>query len=418
MTTPRSSQSEFKKLHFFIIDDDKESIEIYTRLLTKVGHKVTSTTSSKDAVPRIVDLQPDCVLCDLMMPDLDGFEVYKKLQEVPDFIKPLFIIVTSKLFDFDRRQALELGIDGYINKPVNPDTFVNELTNILLEAISIQFWGVRGSLPVPGKKTVRYGGNTNCVTLTFGTKHFFIFDAGTGIKELSNYLVKHNKLPISAKIFITHPHYDHVQGIPFFAPLYMKGNEFEIFGVSQGEASIEKQISDLMDNVYFPVTTNEFAAKLTFRDLKEEEFFVDELYVKTIFLNHPGRCLGYRVQYRNKSFCYITDNELYLEDSPHYNKHEVDRLIEFVKDTDMLVMDATYSDEEYAQKVGWGHSCISRVVDIADKANAKVLCLYHHDPDQFDKKIDAKLAHAKALLKARNSSTRCIAPHEGVKLAI
>jgi len=284
--------------------------------------------------------------------------------------------------------------------------------------MALRFWGARGTLPVPGEKTVRYGGNTNCVTLTVGRKHFFIFDAGTGIKELSNYIVKHDISPIVAKIFITHPHYDHINALPFFAPLFVKGNEFEIFGTNQDEKTIEEIISGTLDGVYMPFTIKEFAAKLSFRNLVVEDFFIEDIYIQTMLLSHPGRCLGYRVQYKNKVFCYITDNELYLENSPHYNQSEVDRLINFIKECDVLVIDATYTDEEYPHKVGWGHSCVSRVVDVADKGKVKLLCLYHHDPEQTDEEIDAKLKQATVLLEARHSKTVCVVPAEGDKIVL
>ena len=405
-------------LHFLIVDDDTSTIEIYKRLLERDGHQVTSLTSSIDVLAKIAEIKPDCVLCDLIMPNFDGIDVFKKLRDQNNFSRPLFIIVTSKHFDSDRKRAVDMGVDGYLTKPINPETFVNEILEILQETLTIQFWGIRGTLPVPGEKTVRYGGNTNCVTLTVAKKHFFIFDAGTGIKELSNHLVEKNVFPMKAKILITHPHYDHINGLPFFAPLFMSGNEFEVIGTGQDDKNIEALISSQMDSVHLPFTIKQFAAQLTFKDINEEEFFIGDVGVRTMLLNHPGKCLGYRMEYKNKSFCYITDNELYLENNPHYNHFELERLIQFIKDTDVLVMDATYTDEQYLQKTDWGHSCISQVVDVADKAGVKLLCLYHHDPDQDDKDIDLKLQSAKSLLKARDSRTVCIAPREGEKIVI
>lgn len=406
-----------KKLHFFIVDDDKTTIDIYTQLLEQAGHQVSSSTSSIEACKKIIESQPDCVLSDLTMPNMDGFDLFHQLRLQNLVKQPIFIIITGKLFKYDQKRAYELGIEGYLNKPIKPETFISDILDIINHTFTIQFWGVRGTLPVPGRKTVRYGGNTNCVTLNFAKRQFFIFDAGTGIKELSNHLLKENNFPMTAKLFFSHPHYDHINGVPFFVPFYMPGNEFEILGTSHHDLSIEKLFAGQMDSIYFPITIKEFAAKLQFRNLKEESFQIDKLNIQTILLNHPGRCLGYRVQYQNKVFCYVTDTELYLEDSPQYNQHEETRLIEFIKSTNMLVIDTTYMDDEYNKKIGWGHSCVSRIVDIADRAKVKTLCLYHHDPDQYDNDIDMKLKFAKQLLKDRKSKTKCIAPKEGDKFS-
>jgi phosphoribosyl 1,2-cyclic phosphodiesterase/ActR/RegA family two-component response regulator len=410
--------SEGKKYHFFIIDDDASTIEAYARLLKDQGHQVTSSTSSKEGLQKILEIQPDCVLCDLIMPDLDGIDLLNCIRLKKDIKQPKYIVVTGKIFDFDRRRAHQAGVDGYITKPISSETFVRDILEILDSNMVVNFYGVRGTLPVPGPNSLRYGGNTNCVTIQIAQKHFLIFDAGTGIKVLSDTLLKENSLPIKANLFITHPHYDHINGIPFFVPLYLKGNHFDIYGPNQGDLSIESLLNNQMENVYFPVTMKEFIADLNFHNLTEENFQIDDLRVQTILLNHPGRCIGYRIDYQNKSFCYVTDNELYLENSPHYSQHEVDRLIRFIKEADLLLVDATYSDEEYAKKIGWGHSCVSRVVDIADKANVKLMGLYHHDLNEFDNDIDNKLKHAQELLQKRNSKTKCIAPAEGSSIII
>lgn len=407
-----------KKIHFLIVDDDQSIAEANASILESEGHKVTILTSSKEALTQIAKLAPDCIISDLMMPELDGLEFFKQLHEMKLLKKPAFVILTSKVFEFDRRRAFELGVDGYLNKPPHAESFASDLLEIINKEAIVQFFGIRGTLPVPGQQTVYYGGNTNCVTLSLGKKHFFIFDAGTGIKKLSNYLIHQKRFPISAKIFISHPHYDHINGIPFFAPLYIKGNEFEFLGAPAGEMSIEQVIADQMDSVYFPITVKEFAAKISYRNLTEESFDTDEAHIQTLLLNHPGRCLGFRVQYNNKIFCYVTDHELYLEDVPYYNQFDVSRLIHLIQDANVLVIDTTYTDAEYISKIGWGHSCVSRVVDVADKAKVKLLCIYHHDPDQFDKDINFKLQEARLLLETRGSSTRCIAPREDEKIII
>ncbi|MBW2544779.1 MAG: MBL fold metallo-hydrolase [Deltaproteobacteria bacterium] len=284
---------------------------------------------------------------------------------------------------------------------------------LMEENIKVAFWGVRGTLPVPGRKTVRYGGNTSCVSIEFPKDNFFIFDAGTGIKELSNYLISENRAPIKATIFISHPHWDHINGIPFFAPLYANGNKFEICGPSNGDMSMRGLISGQMDGVYFPINIKEFGATVSFHNLEEERFAIDTVEIQTMFLNHPGQCLGYRLNYRNRSICYVTDNEIYPESNRLYSESYVNKLADFIANTDVLITDCTYTDEEYEEKIGWGHSSVSQVVELADRAKVKNLYLFHHDPDQTDDDIDNKLKMAQAILERKGSSTVCNAPKEG-----
>lgn len=407
-----------KKFHFFAVDDDEDLLEMYRVLLEGEGHKVTTTTSSSDALDKIIELQPDCVISDLALPEIGGFDLFKRVRNETSIKQPSFIIITSRQYGFDSTYATKLGVNGYIQKPINPETFVSDILEILVTKMLVQFWGVRGTLPVPGKMTSRYGGNTNCITLAIGHKHFFIFDAGTGIKALSNFLLLEKKSPLAAKLFLSHPHWDHINGLPFFVPFYMKNNVFDIYGTNHSGVNLEGTVSAQMDSVYFPVTTREFAAHMEYHPINEEEFFIDDIKVRTIFLVHPGRCLGYRIDCKERSFCYITDNELYPENSKYYNKYDFKRLVDFIYETDLLVTDSTYTDEEYQAKENWGHSAISQVVNLAHKAKVKLLCLHHHDPDQTDRDIDNKLAFAKAKLKELHSKTRVVAPYEGSSIEI
>lgn len=408
-----------KKLRFLVIDDSKPTLATYTELLQRAGHEVTALSSCDHALEEIKKNKPDCVLCDLLLPGMDGLELFKRMRQTKNINQPTFIIISSKQFDYDRRFALETGVDAYLTKPIQPTTFVDEIVSIIEGKMILKFWGCRGTLPVPGQRALKYGGNTNCITLTIANKHNFIFDAGTGIKELSDFIQRENRYPYDAKIFISHPHYDHINGIPFFMPLYKKGNKFEFLGSDQGAVTLEEYLSSQMDSVYFPVTMNEFSSSVSFRSLTEESFMIDDVKVDTLLLNHPGRCLGYRITYKDKVFCYITDNELYMkDDTQHYNQEEVDRLINFINHADVLVIDSTYNDEEYMLKVGWGHSPLSNVVDVADKAKVKLLCLHHHDPGQSDTDIDIKLRRALTILHERNSTTKCIVPHEGDEIEI
>lgn len=397
----------------FIVDDDPMAVKVMTVLLEEAGHSITSTIDSTKAFEAILESKPDCVVCDLMMPEVDGLQLCKQVTEHPELLNVKFIMVSAKAYEFDQKRSFSFGAHGYIRKPLNTETFPDQVGRILDDHIDLRFWGVRGTLPVSGKHVTKYGGNTSCVSLEFPRQQLFVFDGGSGIKALGDWLIAQQRKRIQAKVFISHPHWDHINAIPFFAPLYQQGSEFEILGANQGDNTMRELISAQMDGVYFPITLNEFAARVYFHDLEEETLEVNDIEVKTILLSHPGKCLGYRINYNNRSICYITDNEMYYEDSEFYSPHYENKLRDFCSDADVLITDSTYTDEEYKTKIGWGHSCISKVVNLADEANIKSLYLFHHDPDQSDSDIDEKLATAVNLLSKRNSSTEVHAPREG-----
>tara|TARA_B100000315_G_scaffold260857_1_gene326440 strand:- start:12171 stop:13400 length:1230 start_codon:yes stop_codon:yes gene_type:complete len=402
-----------KNAKIFVVDDDAGFVKLASSILAAANYDVISETSSDAAMSRIEDEKPDCVLIDIMMPGKDGLELCHEIKTNKNIPALKIVIVSAKTYEFDRKRAFELGADGFINKPIDAKSFILALSEILEDNITLAFWGVRGTLPVAGERSLRYGGNTSCVSMEFVRGDFFIFDAGSGIKELSNHLLASSRANIEAKIFISHPHWDHINALPFFVPLYIQGNEFEILGAANADRSMRELISAQMDGVYFPITLKEFASRVYFRDLREETIEFGDIVVKTMLLSHPGYCLGYRIEYHGRSICYITDNELFLESDPSHNPSYVEKLADFVRGTETLITDCTYMNDEYETKVGWGHSCVSQVVDLADRAEVKNLYLFHHDPDQDDKAIDKKFKLAQAELKKRKSSTNCFAPKEG-----
>jgi phosphoribosyl 1,2-cyclic phosphodiesterase len=173
-----------------------------------------------------------------------------------------------------------------------------------------------------------------------------------------------------------------------------------------------------MESVYFPVTVREFGARLVCRDLREERLEFGPLRIDTMLLSHPGTCLGYRLAARGRTLCYITDNELYPFGSPRYNSRYLEHLTAFVKDADVLITDTTYRDSEYPSKADWGHSAVSEVAALAARAKVKRLHLFHHDPDQTDADIDAKLNETREALASLGAQVACDAPAEGSSLAI
>ena len=191
-----------------------------------------------------------------------------------------------------------------------------------------------------------------------------------------------------------------------------------MLGAAHPHVTMRELIAAQMDDVYFPITMKEFGSRIYFRDLNEGAYEIDRISVKTMLLSHPGNCLGYRIDYGGHGFCYITDNELFLPGDASHNPHYVETLTDFVAGADVLITDTTYTDEEYQSKIGWGHSCISQVVNLAHEAAVKTLYLFHHDPDQNDDAIYSKHAAADALLEELQSSTQLVSPNETLSVKI
>jgi len=403
---------------FIIVDDDRLTAGHARAVLEKAGHEVAIFTSSVEALEAIRTQRPDAVLTDVMMPEMDGMELTQILREDKSFETMRIFVFSGKAFEYDRARAMELGADAYILKPIKAESFLQTVERVLEDKVEVKFWGVRGTLPKAGEGALRYGGNTSCVTLSFPRGQFFIFDAGSGIREVGSALLASGKTRTEGKIFISHPHWDHINTLPFFAPLFIPGNDYEVLGPTHGTMGIEKLVSEQMSGAFFPITVREFGARVTYRDLREGTYDVAGLQVKTMLLSHPGYCLGYRVDYGGRSVCYITDNELFLPDSDFYAASYMENLADFVRGTDMLITDTTYTDEEYRSKVGWGHSCLSQVIELAAMAEVKALYLFHHDPDQDDDAIDMKLAMAEMLAKKKGADFELHCPAEGLSLLV
>ncbi|MGD2181500.1 MBL fold metallo-hydrolase [Lusitaniella coriacea] len=249
----------------------------------------------------------------------------------------------------------------------------------------VNFWGVRGSIPCPGATTVRYGGNTPCVEMQVGGERL-IFDGGTGLRLLGQSLL--SQMPIEARIFFTHSHWDHIQGFPFFTPAFIPGNCFHLYGaVSPNGATIKQRHNDQMLHPNFPVPLQIMQADLKFYDLKIGETIAvnQDVSIETAKLNHPGEAVGYRVNWRGISVAYVTDTE-------HFPGKLDPNVLQLATKADVLIIDAAYTDEEYysetSPKVGWGHSTWQEAVKMAKAAKVKQLVIFHHDPMHNDDFLD------------------------------
>ncbi len=278
--------------------------------------------------------------------------------------------------------------------------------------IKVKFWGVRGSIPCPGPKTMKYGGNTACIELRFPeVNRHIIIDAGSGIRELANYMLANDlpKGPISTEIYLSHTHWDHIMGFPFFVPAYIPGTKIKVFGpVTYEDEPLEAVVGGQMKYRYFPVNMGELAGSIQYERLKEEPLLDlgDGITLATAIINHPITALGYRFTFRGKVFCTAYDTEpfrnLFITDpeDPSYDEmmavegeeaaREQNQVLEnFYKGADLLVHDAQYTRAEYEKgKVGWGHTPIEDAIAAARRAGVKQLALFHHDPERSDDQLD------------------------------
>lgn len=288
--------------------------------------------------------------------------------------------------------------------------------------LRLRFWGTRGSIPSPGSATVKYGGNTPCVEVRTETDWLVILDAGTGIRELGRSLVTNaNGNGIAADIFLTHAHWDHIQGIPFFAPIFQPGNHFTIWGSKTLETSIDRVIRDQMSPVVFPVAFEQLDATVDFSEIAEERRSGNGYDVTAFAVRHPGGALGYRFSGRSEndgSFVYISDNE--LNPSAPYNSRAdwQERLVDFVRGATVLVHDAMYTAEEYEKHRGWGHSTYEDAVNLALDAGVERLVLFHHRPERSDDDVDRWVAACQTLVKARGAKLVVTAAAEGMTLVV
>lgn len=277
--------------------------------------------------------------------------------------------------------------------------------------MKIKFWGVRGSIPCPGRETFKYGGNTACIELRFsGTDRLVIIDAGSGIRELGNHIMTRDlpKGPINLDIFLSHTHWDHIMGYPFFSPLYVPGTKIRVHGPVTHEADpLEKIVGGQMTYRYFPVRRADLAAEISYISLKEERLDLgDGIILITKYLNHPVLCLGYRFEYKGKVFCTAYDTEPYCNifctdpDDPSYDEalalegdivvqEQNQELEKFFKGADFLVYDSQYTQEEYTgPRIGWGHTPVEYAIASSQRVGVKKLALFHHDPMRTDAQLD------------------------------
>ena len=429
-----------------IIEDDAANRRAMAQFFTREDWKVLEATDGDAGLELALRNRPELILCDLLMPKSNGFEVCRSIREQ---LQPTKIVVVSgRDYGIDRRSALEAGADEYLFKPITWELLSSTIDRLMPEIprrpepksvperdsvpARIRLWGVRGSIPVPGKGTVRYGGNTSCVEVR-ADGEIIILDAGSGIRLLGLALDREfGPRSMKLTLLISHTHWDHIQGLPFFSPAYNQKNLIRVLGYEGARAGLAKILASQMETPFFPVSLRQLPSHLAIEELKEMGFRVGNVDVRSKFANHPGICVGYRLATSSGSIAYFPDNEPYEQlklqlasrdgisenEARDFAAAERGKMVDFLQGCDVAIMDTQYTDEEYAKHIGWGHSSVDSVVSLALDANVGRLVLFHHDPNHDDAMIDKIVEHARALVAKSGKPMEVEGAQEGAEILL
>jgi phosphoribosyl 1,2-cyclic phosphodiesterase/CheY-like chemotaxis protein len=431
-----------------LIDDDQIFRAMLAELLKSRGWEVFEADDGEAGLAVALQKRPDVVVCDLLMPRCNGFQFCRAIQSQRAFLPNVRVVVSSgSNYASDRANALDAGADEYITKPIGAKELFAVLERVTQRAFTdgptpsagaseettaagarLKFWGVRGSIPTPGPHTVLYGGNTACIELR-ADGELIVLDAGSGIRPLGVSLRNEFQAnPINLSLLISHTHWDHIQGFPFFVPAYNPKNQVRILAFEGARKGLEATLASQMESPYFPISMQQMPGNLYVQELKDMDFSIGAVRVKASFMNHPGICVGFRLETSGGSIAYLPDNELYrrqrvsnvnrTENDTAFAERQDQKLIEFIRGADIAIMDSQYDASEYPDHVGWGHSCVDDTVDVSMKAGVKHLFLFHHDPDHNDAHVTKMLEGARQQARDAGSSMIVDAAREGVEILL
>ena len=435
-----------------VIDDDADLRSSLCALLRRHQWQVWEAADGREGVALARAHQPQAILCDLLMPGMNGFRVCTAVRSDPALRRCLVVAMSGRGFEDNRRAAIEAGADEFLAKPLQTEQLLELLAAMTARGPAapdfpetngggmaapigenlVRFWGVRGSIPVPGPATVRYGGNTACVEVRAAGR-IVILDAGTGLRPLGESLVEEfGARPMDLSLLITHAHWDHVQGFPFFKPAYQPSCRLRVLGFDTTGEGLPSVFARQMETPYFPISLHHLAARVEFEERESMEFKLGPIQVQSAFVNHPGVCVGFRLTADGVSVAFVPDHEPFFRTCLHaaaakgpaaattaeFAAREDDRIVDFLRGVDVLILDAQFNSKDYPARVGWGHSSVDDAVALALRAGARRLFLFHHNPLHTDADMDALELHARKLVAQSGSTLEVTAAREGMSVPL
>jgi DNA-binding response OmpR family regulator len=397
------------------------------------GYAVEQAPDGEAVLRKVRVFEPDLVVLDIMMPKIHGIAVLKELRSDPATSKIGVLMCTAKDSRTDAAACLDLGVSDVLIKPFEASLLMEKVQEFFSrrerasQALGIPaaaayqetkpfrqtlsdalgrytLWGTRGSTPVPNARFLRHGGNTSCMSIEFGGETV-ILDAGTGIRELGLEVMKEDCRKLH--LFITHTHWDHIQGFPFFTPAYVPGFELTIYGAEGFGKDLRSVFKGQLDRDYFPVQMEDMNSQIVFRNLHDNPMVVGGMKVAWEFAQHPGATVGYKVEVAGRKIAWVPDNEflqgysgspdLLTRDHPLVVPYG--KMIEFLSDADVVIHEAQYTPEEYPSKMRWGHSSVANAAVLMKLAGVKRWIITHHDPMHDDAFLETKLNVTRRILE-------------------
>ncbi len=369
----------------YVLADRSAAHELKERLAS-LDTQLVFSNGTNDISRSLFKFKPDLIIIDHSFLELYAreFEKISRMNVGVRFIPVIYIGDSSD----GHLESLGYFRSVYCFTPDNISKVIDKATNLLAPSVRVRFWGVRGSTPCANFENIEYGGNTSCVEIDApGMDELLILDSGTGIRNLGNHLEMQDGSGCHGRIFITHPHWDHIQGFPFFKPFYSSSNKFSIHLPEQYRGGAQEILSGHLTKTFFPVTLDMLAADLEYVTQGEDEQDLGLYSVEYLVANHPTKTAIYKVRINGLQIVYAPDNELPLKTSPI---RFLDNFETFIEGCDLLIHGGHFSLKQYDERVGWGHSAWERVVEVAKRNKVKNLYLIHHDPDANDDALEKR----------------------------